>query len=163
MIELLASYRDALDGEREKAKAAAAAALGADAAILARLAECDLIPNPLRKIAQGIEYPTALGSAAAKVEKAYEKAAGEEVEPLYQAMSRYVGAANQPDHPELARHGTLHDSFYGVRTALDTMEGPNSTTGSGSRVARTRSTRPAGSRSPSAGTPPSSTNASTRH
>ncbi len=37
-------------------------------------------------------------------------------------MNRYVGAANQPDYPELTRHGTLHDYYVKVRTALDAME-----------------------------------------
>ncbi len=64
VIELLVFYRETLDSERQKGKSAAAAGLEADAAILARLAECELIPNPLRKIAQGIEYPTALTASA---------------------------------------------------------------------------------------------------
>jgi hypothetical protein len=122
VLELLKHYRVTLDAERAKAIAAAGGTLKSPAKILARLEECNLVPTAFRKMAQGIEYTEAHQQTSARVETAYQKAAADEVEPLYPGIAKYIGAANQADDPSLNRHRTLYERYSKIKKHLKNME-----------------------------------------
>ena len=76
----------------------------------------------MRKIAHEIEFAGAHAQASARVESAYNKAAGEEVEPIYPSIARYVGAANHPDYAQLRLHETLHKRYTRIKSAVEDLD-----------------------------------------